>query len=65
MGLPLEKHIEEAQDEKNKLKGKTDGVKLDERKFTDILFCLFFILFIFLLIAISIFSYVNGNPERL
>ena len=38
MGLPLEKDIEEAKDEKNKLKGKTDGVNLGERKFTDILF---------------------------
>jgi len=55
MGLPLEKHIEEAQDEKNKLKGKTDGVKLDERKFTDILFCLFFILFIYKIINNKIF----------
>jgi len=54
-----------AKDEKNRLKGKTDGLNMGDRKFTDIFFCLFFILFIGLLIAISVYSYVIGDPNRL
>ena len=42
MGLPLEKDIELAKDEKNKLKGKTDGIHIGDRKFTDIFCCIFF-----------------------
>ena len=65
MGLPLERDVELAKDEKNKLKGKTDGINVGDRKYTDIFCCLFFILFILLMIAISIFSYINGDPNRL
>ena len=65
MGLPLERDVELAKDEKNKLKGKTDGINIGDRKCTDIFCCIFFILFIGLMIAISIFSYINGDPNRL
>lgn len=65
MGLPLEKHTEESKEEKNQLKGQRDGIVIEGRKCTDIFFCLFFLLFICLLIAISIFSFVSGNPNRL
>lgn len=65
MGLPLNKDVDDAKQEKNKLKGQTNGILMDGRKCTDIFMCLFFWIFLGLLLAISIYSLAMGNINNL
>lgn len=57
-----QKDVQEASLEENKLKSKEMVMK---RERTDCLCCLFFILFICLMIAISIFGAVRGDITRI
>lgn len=53
---PRLKDVEEAKDEKNKLKGQ-NGLNMDNRKCTDILCCITFLIFLLGMLAISIFAF--------
>jgi len=48
----------------NKMEREIKG-PVDERKFTDCLFCLFFVMFWLFLIVISVMGFKNGDPVRL
>ena len=65
MGFPLNKYAEDAKKIENKLKGLSDGILMTGRRCTDIFMCIFYWIFILLLLIISIYSLATGNPNNL
>ena len=57
--------IEEANLEKNRLKAGERGMKFKDRSCTDVICCLIFTVFIFVMIAISAYGFMNGDPVKI
>lgn len=54
-----------ASEEKNKYNGHAEGVKMEDRSCTDVFFCLFFFVFMNIMVAISIYAFIKGDPVKI
>ena len=61
--MVLDRYKEEAEKEENKLKLK--GMKMDNRSCTDVICCFLFTAFTVLMIAISVYGYMSGDPKKI
>lgn len=65
MGSPRKNEVEKANDPKNKYEGSPNGFNLDDRSCTDVLCCLIWFVFTGVMVAISVYAFIMGDPQAI
>ena len=65
MGSPRKLDVDKANDPKNAYKGSPNGFNLEDRSCTDILCCLIWFCWTGVMIAISIYAFIQGDPQKI